>query len=90
MVDQFTAMFLASLDELDEDIATASAATLRDRLAAEVKVKRAVVDQHQQSCADDRLCLTCHVPFPCPTLRLHAEPFEKHPQFDRKWLIPKP
>jgi hypothetical protein len=58
-------------------------------LLAELRVKRAVMDQHQGTC-DGAECVTCHVPVPCPTLRLHAMPYEDEPGFDSDWLVPRP
>lgn len=59
-------------------------------LRAELRVKRMILDQHQGTCGGGHECLTCHLPVPCPTLRLLALPYEDHADFDPAWRVPQP
>lgn len=55
-----------------------------------LRATRALIDQHQGSCEGGHECLTCHLPVPCPSLRIAAMPLEDHPEFDPAWRVPRP
>lgn len=70
------------------------------RVLAEIAAKRAILDLHELVTPHDdddlapwresqpglQLCRECDwKPFPCPTVRLLAQPYADHPDFDPTW-----
>lgn len=61
------------------------------RVLAEVKTKRRITTRHSwpaQYAADlaTENCPTCEVKPPCATLRILAEPYAGHPDYDQAWI----
>jgi len=65
------------------------------RVLAECAAKRAIVEMHVRGIREtvdpglvpDLDCAECDQPFPCPTLRLLAQPYADHPDFDSAWGV---
>lgn len=61
------------------------------RVLAEVAAKRAILDEHAADPDALGLCQMCgcgdhyRVKVPCPTLRIIAQPYAGHPEFDPAW-----
>lgn len=61
------------------------------RVLADVKATRRLVTMHGPSDERNRWCDYCkgteHAEFPCETVRILAQPYADHPDFDPSWRL---
>jgi hypothetical protein len=85
--------------DVDYNSVVADAHGLRwkpERVLADVAAKRAIVEEHTCQCPDPGCgdCGACSgdhhadpTPAPCTTVRLLAQPYADHPDFDPAWRV---
>lgn len=68
---------------------------------ADITAKRAILAEHEESGNYPHICMRCYKEpgwpesdwegtmheWPCPTIRLLAQPFAEHPDFDPAWRV---
>lgn len=59
------------------------------RVLSEVGAKRRILDLHQSNGhpfdADYAVCIHDERPYPCPSVRLLAVPYDQHPAYRKEW-----